>query len=265
MKIKLLSLTIIILSLSLLTNCSSDENRETKESECKILRYNKITTDVYEVQLIYLSSLLIKREHYGNTASESTGTVIYGKLSEDSIVYNSNNTVAKIVYQKNKHYDLFFYQENSKVPYMRENIKVSDNNYTTKWIENIKYDSENRIIQTVGDYENEETEVYKITTNYTYDSNGNLSQVSEINNPLDGNKTEKTINFSNFDSNKNPFRNINIPFVDYRNRAYSKNNYRAYISKSIYKGNISTDFFWETSSYQYNEFGYPLFAEYECR
>jgi hypothetical protein len=264
MKIKLLSLTITILTLFILTNCSSDENRETKESECKILRYNKITTDLYEVQLIYLNSLLVKREHYGNTASGSSGNVIYGKLSEDSIVYNPNNTVAKIVYKKNNHYDLFFYEENSTVPYKRENIKVSDNGYTTKWIENIKYDSKNRILQTIGDYEDDETEVYKITTNYTYDSNHNLLQVSEINNPLDGNKIEKIINFSNFDSNKNPFLNINVPFVDYRNRAYSKNNYRKYISKSIYKENISTDFFWETSSYQYNEFGYPLFAEYEC-
>ncbi len=261
---KLLFLTTTVLSLFLFANCSSENNPEKKESACKILKYNKLAPNIYQAEFVYQNERLIKRQNFGNTASASVGHTIYGKLSEDSIVYNSNNTVEKIIYTKDKRYDIFFYEGNSKLPYRRENIRISDNGYTARWIENIQYDSQNRIIQTIGDYDDEETEIYKITTKYSYDSKGNLSQISETNNPLDGNIVEKITSFYNYDSNKNPFKNINVPFTDYRSKSYSENNYRTLISKSIYKGNTTIEYTWEISSYQYNEFGYPLFAEYEC-
>lgn len=262
---KLLFLTTAVLSLFLLANCSSENNPETQESVCKILKYNKLAGNVYQAEFIYQNGRLFKRQNFGNISSPSDGQNNYGKLSEDSIVYNSNNTVDKIVYKKDKNYDLFFYQENSRLPYKRENVKISDNgSTTTRWIENIQYDSQNRIIQTIGDYDDEETEVYKKTTKYTYDLKGNLSQISETNNPLDGNITEKITSYSNYDSNKNPFKNNSIPFIDYRNRSFSENNYTESISKTIYKGNTTIEDYWDIGSYKYNEFGYPLFAEYEC-
>lgn len=262
---KIFFFTITIPTLFLFASCSSDNNLKKKESVCKILKYNKIAPNIYQAEFIYQNGRLIKRLQFGNIVSPSIGQTIYGKLSEDSIVYNSNNTIAKIVYKKDKLYDLFFYNGNSRLPYKRENIKVSDNgNSTARWIENIQYDSQNRIIQTIGDYDDEQTEVNKKTTKYSYDSKGNLSQVSEINNPLDGNTTETITSYSNYDSSKNPFKNSSIPFIDYRNKSYSENNYRASISKSIYKGDTTIGNFWEISSYQYNEFDYPLFAEYEC-
>lgn len=264
MKKKLLYLTITILSLFLFANCSSDENTETKESTCKILKYDRLALNIYQTEFVYENGRMIKRQNYGNTLPVTTGQTLLGLISEDDILYNQNNNVEKIIYKKDKHYDVFFYEGNSKLPYKRENIKISDDgNYTAKWVENIQYDSQNRIIKTIGGYD-DETENRKITNMYTYDSNGNLSQTSERKTLSDGTTIENIIEFYNYDSNKNPFKNITVPFVDCRTKNYSKNNYRGFIHKSIQEGNTTIGYHWEISSYQYNEFGYPLFAEYEC-
>lgn len=261
MKKKILLFITVILSLLFFENCSTTDELKVEATTCKILKYNKITSDIYELEFVYQNDRIIKRKHYGNILSSTTGQILIGLQSEDSIVYDQNNNVEKIINKKNKEYDIFFYEKNSKMPYKRENFRsVSGSTYVAKWIENIQYNSENKILQTVGNYDDEETEEYKITTLYTYDSNGNLSQVSTLSN---NNTLEKIYTYSNYDSNKNPFKN-NIPFVDFRNKSYSKNNYRAYISKSISKGVETIEDSWETNSYQYNEYGYPLFAVYEC-
>ncbi|WP_294203336.1 hypothetical protein [uncultured Chryseobacterium sp.] len=101
------------------------------------------------------------------------------------------------------------------------------------------------------------------TKTLTYDSDGNLRLIEQIAASNPNYKVE--IKYDNYDSYKNPYANVNVPFEDAFFLRLSKNNYRKY-SKITYSNSYPTGTYEtsEISGYEYNENGYPKFAEYQC-
>lgn len=280
MKNKLASLTATIFLLPFIS-CSSDDALETQTSTCKIVKYNKdLSYDSkynYDAEFVYKNNRMIKRKNYGNILPAETGFIKYGVVSEDSIVYDKNNNVEKIInlesrisndgisiYKIERKYDNFFYSGNSKKPYKRESFTIEiDGKVSSKWIETMRYDSKNRIIQTDG-YSEARPEYRTIQTKFIYDTNGNLEEYSQI--EIYNKSQRGTVDkYSNYDTNKNPFKNITVQFVEYRNLSYSNNNYRTHTSEKIDSEVKDTGIsIWQIDSFVYNENGYPLFAELEC-
>lgn len=249
--------------------CTNDTDNPPQPEvfHCKLLKYGKLATYNNEVQyqngFLYQNDVMTKRLNYGNTLSSSTGMYLFGIQSKDSIVYNSRGNTEKIFYRSNR-YDVFYYEGNSKNPNRREGITVGQNGYIDKWIENITYDTSDRISKTEGYYPDFPGEL-KIKNNYIYDSTGNLNQTIEEKVDINNNIKKTIVTYSNFDTAKNPFKNIDVPFIEYRHLKYSQNNYRKFESITTFNGKLDNFNNWEISAYSYNEYDYPLFGEYECQ
>ena len=146
------------------------------------------------------------------------------------------------------------------------------NNYNdgNSYTKNFKYfyNSSNRIIFIAEKSTNSWGDVYdEGTKTLTYDSDGNLRVIEQANSNLPGYKV--VTKYDNYDSYKNPYANVNVPFEDIFFLRLSKNNYRKYFKTVIYSTNSPNNppapyEISEISDYEYNENGYPRFAEYKC-
>jgi hypothetical protein len=258
---------IVLLFLSLFVfGCSSDGNSEA--TPCRILKYQKIyynNAEYYKTEFVYENDRITKRltKDYFNTFL----------TFEDSICYDSANRVTKIYYDINNpslqtytEHDLFYYNGNSNNAYKRERYRhYTDSGDEYKWIEDISYDTSNRILKTVNTFTyppEDGLDPDTIVKDFTYDTNGNLIKTIEVNDTQYYIQTTTT-NCSNYDSHKNPFRHVKVPFVDIRELQYSINNTQNKEVITEYGNNIpsvST----LTTTYEYNEFDYPRIAEYLC-
>lgn len=239
---------------------------------CKILKYNTYSenggTTLYRTELLWQNNVITHRLNSGNILPSSAGGSLYGLISRDSITYNQNNLVDKIYYGRRgsaiEKYDLFYYNSNNPNPYKRETISTYANGYINTLVEDIVYEN-NKIKKTVG-YLLEEGPLYNPTiTDYTFDANGNLIQSVETSRQsIISDERIETIDYSNYDNHLNPFKNIEVPFVENRHLKYSTNNYRR-IAETVSENNvIVSNYDWEITAYEYNPEGYPLFAEYLC-
>ncbi len=246
-------------------SCSSDESAET--SSCRILKYQKIyynNAEYYKTEFVYENNRITKRlrTDYFNTFL----------IFEDSICYDSANRVTKIYYdidnpamQAYTEHDLFYYNGNSTNAYKRERYRNHTEWGIYVWVENISYDTSNRILNTVKTFTylpeiGLEPDV--MTTDYTYDAIGNLVKTIEVD--VNNNYTRTTtVDRSNYDSHKNPFKHINVPFLEVRDLQYSKSNAQDVVTTIDYGSNTPSVSTWH-SNFEYNEFDYPLIAEYMC-
>lgn len=264
---------IILLGIITLTSCEdplTNNSPQHSNNECKLVKYNKLVNGnaiFYQTQLQYENNFITKRLNYGNIAPSTTGAYVFGLESKDSIVYNVNNLVEKIYYEKKgtatEKYDHFFYQPNNPNPFKRERIRnFQDISYTEKYTEMITYNN-GKIIKTVGSYE--DSPQYLTTKDYTYNTSGNLIKTIEEDHPnLNSFVTVETIDYSKYDTAINPFRSISVPFIENRNLKYSANNCRKISSAKTENGVLSSSSDWEIDNFQYNEHGYPLVGEYLC-
>lgn len=244
---------IMLIGILAFAGCSSDAPKVT--NECKLLKYGKVEiTDpngiftYYQVELVYQNNQIVKRLNYGNIAS----TPVIGLISTDNIFYDSNNRVEKIVYINNIE-DHFYYEGNAINPFKRERWSIHPTK-TYVYIEDITYDTQNRILKTVYYPRLAPTEI--TTTDYTYNSDGNLIEIVE-----DDGLLKTTYYRSNYDTYKNPFATINVPFIENRIYKYSKNNASEFITKAA-DGTIL--YHSSVSGRKYNEFGFPIDCEYLC-
>lgn len=269
--------------------CSSDDDNlppvQQEVFPCKIMKCGQVNifnnsgtidTVMYQVHFEYENDRIIKRLNYGYV-SVSTGFTHWQLKSTDSLVYDDLNRVTRIYYdiyhlgnspvRANDH---FFYDGIANQPFKREHISywVDDPDNIEKLVENIHYDFFGRISNTqlTHIYPDDVPGITETSEkNYAYDESGNL--VTSVENFTYNYMTTtilstSTTNYSNYDSHKNPYRSIKVPFADLRDLNYSYNNplTREYISN--HEGDVSGT---STHTLDYNEHDYPLFAEYECQ
>jgi len=253
----------------LLAGCSHDDGVtpiETNQMDCKVLKYQQfiiLDSILYRKALVYESGKIVQRLNYGDNTSGSAGLGGWGLISTDHIFYNSDNTVSKIEYSPNR-FDLFYYTNGNYYPIKRAFITISDDGYVSKYSENISYDETGRILKTF--YYNDDPNypyLNETTTDYTYDSSSNLAKTVEVYQTRSMTKTT-TVTYSNYDAHKNPFRNINVPFIENRHVQFSKNNYKKISSVTTYQNDETSFYEVENGAFTYNEFDYPIIAEYNC-
>jgi len=252
----------------IISSCSHDDDVnqiELAEINCQVLKYQQLIildSILYRTSLVYEGNKVMQRLNYGNILSGSTGQTRWGLSSFDNIFYNSENKVSKIEYAANR-FDLFYYTDGNPNPFKREYIRISDDGYVSKWSENITYDESGRISNTFF-YADDPNYPYveETTINYIYNSDSNLAKIIEVYR-TSGNTTTTTVDYSEYDSHKNPFKNINVPFIENRPVQFSRNNYKKKHTKTIYTDGetYSSDFEY---GFSYNEYDYPLIAEYNC-
>ncbi|WP_449388114.1 hypothetical protein [Chryseobacterium lineare] len=189
-----------------------------------------------------------------------------------NIEYNSINQPIKIIeptdYNNNQYIEYLSYDNEGRLS--EKNRVLNNYNDGSSYTRNFKYsyDSSNKIILISEKSTTSWGDVYGENTKaLTYDSNGNLRIIEQISTDL---PTVKIVTkYDNYDTYKNPYANVNVPFEDIFFLRLSKNNYRKYSKTTIYTNNspnnppppYETN---EISGYEYNENGYPKFAEYKC-
>ena len=135
---------------------------------------------------------------------------------------------------------------------------------------NISYDSAGRILHTnkaqIVPADVLPTFHHIYDKHYTYDISGNLIQTILIEDHSSAALKTNITNYSNYDSHKNPFRSIKVPFIEIRDVRYSMNNHKYTEWLEGYGDETPTVISWldHYGAYEYNEFDYPTFAIYDC-
>ncbi|MES2409827.1 MAG: hypothetical protein V4535_00135 [Bacteroidota bacterium] len=266
-----------LLIFSFLLSCTNEDDPVTETFPCKIMKCGKSTfqsgigtdpIDYYTTEFVYQNDRIIKRLNYNGYAQLAT---------TDSIAYNSMGHVSGIYYHIHQDdiygetkTELFSYHPNTDKPYRRETrLFLHPWNELRRSIEDIQYDASGRILKTIDSkiFADDLPDFYNITTtDYTYDLSGNLEKfVETVAQNVETTRTT-TYLFSNFDTGKNPFRTLKVPFANFRHLMYSLNNRRAYEITEQYEGMPNPSFHSITTlgNFDYNEYGYPLIAEYQC-
>lgn len=267
-----------IFSILFLFSCKDDDDT-TQEAKCYITKFNKVTIAVtgqqlYSSEYVYNDNRIIKKLNYSLVQNNNSGVPTYEpQLSTTiNIEYNSINQPIKIIepvdYNNNQYIEYLSYDNNGRLS--EKNRVLNNYNDGSSYTKNFKYnyDSSNKIIlisekstTSWGDVYGENTKVL------TYDSNENLRMIEQTTTDL---PTVKIVTkYDNYDTYKNPYANINVPFEDIFFLRLSKNNYRKYSKTTIYTNNSPNNpapsyEISEISGYEYNEHGYPKFAEYKC-
>lgn len=267
-----------IVSILFLFSCNNnDDNDSVQEQKCYITKFNKANIingqQFYTSEYVYDGNLIIKKLDYNivdNTPSGQTSPTYTLQLkSTTEIQYNVVKQPIKIIegvdYNNIQTIDYLQYDSQGR---LSEKNRVStylvDNTSSTK---NFKYtyDSSNRITLIAEKTTDSWGDVYgENTKTLSYDANGNLKEIEQIN---AGNSAFKMVTkYDNYDTYKNPYANVNVPFEDIFFLRLSKNNYRKYSKTTYMNGSPTTPYeTYEISGYEYNENGYPKFAEYRCQ
>lgn len=241
------------------------------EYNAKWIWFGSSTT--YAVHFEYQNNRIIKRHNYGYVGFSLQ---IWAPIGTDSICYDTFGRVTKIYYDITHMntdryvHDEFEYNGLSSQPFLRKKyalwvetntVDVSEESITYDLLGRITHTEENRIAPA------DLPEFYHIIEyDYTYNAAGNLATSVKREQQSYMTTTIITQKFSNYDSHKNPYRGLKVPFIDSRFLAYSPNNYRTIESYEDYEGNEGAPNYSVThyGPTEYNEHDYPLFAIYEC-
>lgn len=260
---------ILLIGISIVS--CSDDDIIPESNNCSLIEYgNTSVHGGYEKRyrnkhkLIYSGEKIVKRINHGNIAP-SSGFYIDGEISRDSLIYDSLGRLWKI-YQtpllENYSYSEFEYTNSNKFPFRRNEIHISNytgSTYKFIYPEDIYYDADNRIIKTVVNYDKPNYE-FNFTTNYEYDTNGNLTK-KDFKETRKEYTSRAITEYSDYDEKNNPF--LSIPLIDFRGVSSSKNNYRWFRILIYYNENLQTSIS-GAYNYEYNDFDYPLIGEYNC-
>lgn len=275
-----ISFYLLILLLSYSCNNSTDLIEEPTEKKCFITKFNLVTIklvgqEFFTSEYIYDSnknlikqldfSIIQSGEVPGNPLPTPTYTT---KLkSTTNIVYDSNNLPIKIIYEpdsynKQKLENLLY--TNGRLSSKEIILTNLNSNLSSKIKYKYYYDVKNRVISVVGEHYNI-LGALDLNENHAvvYDSNDNLQSVTISTATLENYKTTTILEYSKYDTFKNPFKGIQVPFEDYMYIRFSKNNYTKLTKKFIVDNSIysqETEIF----AYSYNENNYPTIAEYKC-
>ena len=262
----------IVLSLVFfISSCSENEDDFFPQPEdeeaiaCKLLAYGaQFNLDgTYE---------LLNRVEYEN--DRIVKRIIGTQYLRDSVVYDDLGRLWKLYktpISDQYSYSVFEYDNPSAtLPVKRWETNINPNSYnpTTTYEEFITYNESNQIAKTVIDhsvtfYNTGETLTENRTTNYIYNSEGNLIKKHFIKTNFDGDTEELIEVYGDYDTYKNPFKNF--PFIDMRGIADSPNNWRHYEYTNYYNGEPGANSGHRTiESYSYNEYDYPEPAIYDC-
>jgi hypothetical protein len=256
--------------------CNQDDNLS-QEQKCYITKFNQTTIkstgqQFYLSEYIYDGNRIIKKLDYhliDNTApGQQTSTYTTQLYRTTEVQYNTLSQPVKIIepayLSDTQSTENLIYDNQGR---LSEKNRVLTN-ITDGSIANVNlkyfYDSGNRIISITEKSVNSLGDIYGESTKMlTYDTEGNLRLIVQTYPSNSNYKTE--IRYDNYDAQKNPYANVNVPFEDIFFLRLSKNNHRKY-SKFTYLNGYPTGTFEtsEISGYQYNEKGYPRFAEYQC-
>lgn len=265
-----------IILIFFLLACNHDDS-SSQEQNCYITKFNQTTIkstgqQFYLSEYVYDGNRIIKKLDYhliDSTApgqQPSTYTTQLYKTTE--VQYNTLSQPVKIIepaylsdIQSTE--NLIYDNQGRLSEKNRVLTNITDGSISTV---NLRYfyDSANRIISiaeksidSLGDISGENTKTL------TYDTDGNLRMIEQMaaSNP----NYKIQIKYDNYDTYKNPYANVNVPFEDVFFLRLSKNNHRKYSKFSYLNGYpTGTHETSEISGYQYNENGYPRFAEYQC-
>lgn len=271
-----------VVSILFLFSCSnSDDDDSTGEQKCYITKFNKVNIklngqEFYTSEYLYNGNQIIKKLEYklvdNSTSGQQYPTYEQQLDRTTEVQYNSLNQPVKIIepltYSNIQTTDYLFYDSLGRLSEKnRINTYIPDNTSSTQ---NFKYsyNSNNKITvitekttDSWGDIYNENIKML------TYDTDGNLRVVEQTN--TNSSIYKVVTKYDNYDSHKNPFANVNVPFEDIFFLRLSKNNYRKYFKTVVYSTSSPTNppapyENSEISGYEYNESGYPRFAEYKC-
>lgn len=266
-----------IISLLFICSCTTDD-QSVQEQKCYITKFNK-TTIKHTGQQFYLSEYgydgnrITKKLDYklidNSTSGQQYPTYVIQPDKTTEVQYNTSLQPIKIIEPINistniQSVDNLVYDSQGRLSEKnRVSTNFTDGSSDTR---NFKYsyNSNNKIILIEEKTTDSFGDVYGETTKtLTYDSDGNLRLIEQIATSSPNYKIQ--IKYDNYDTYKNPYANVNVPFEDIFYLRLSKNNYRKY-SKMTYLNGYPTSTYEtsEISGYEYNENGYPRFAEYQC-
>lgn len=265
-----------VVAILLLFSCNNDdETVQVQEQKCYITKFNKVNIllagqQFYTSEYIYDGNKIIKKLDYSLEQNNTSGPPTYALQLKSTInvEYNSIGQPIKIIesvdYYNNQYIEYLSYDNQGRL--FEKNRVLNNYNDGSGYTKNFKYshDSNNKIsfiaeksIDSWGDIYGENNKTL------TYDTDGNLRVIEQVN---AANPAYKLITkYDNYDTYKNPYANVNVPFEDIFFLRLSKNNYKKY-SKTTYINGYPTSPYEnsEISGYEYNENGYPRFAEYKC-
>lgn len=262
--------------LSAITCQTSDESiEEATEKKCYITKFDKKTISftgqqIYNSELLYNGDKIVAWQDLSWVLTGNQSSSVYEPQIKSVITveYSNNNLPVKIIEPK----DLYGYQYIEYLAFDsfgrisgKERVLTIDNNYESKNVSKYLYDNENKIISVEKkhfDYQNvidniqyetwdyENSNLIKRTITNTYNPNYNVSTV---------------ITYGNYDTQKNPYANVNVPFEQLLPLKFSKNNYRSYSYKNYVNGSLQSYSSEDISDLNYNENGYPTNkADYNC-
>ena len=276
-----MKITTYLLLLFFLFSCntSTDEVLQ-NEKKCYITKFNpviiKVTgQELFTSEYIYDSNNnIIKKLDFsivesGSSPGNPLPIPIYTTelKTTTTIIFNSNNLPFQIIQEP----DLYNNQITENLSYINGRLnskeiitKNLNYNLSSKMKYDYSYDSNNKITSVTGKHY-DAFDTLDLTENQIiiYYLNGNLSSVTKS--TINGNNyTTKTIlEYSNYDTFKNPFKDIQVPFEDYIFIRFSKNNYTKY-SKKYYVNDILQSQETKSFTYNYNENNYPIIAAFKC-
>lgn len=245
---KIVSLLLLFL---IIVSCNSDSNYPTEQKKCLITKYGKIITTeghYFLNEFVYQNDRIIqniKKNGFNN------------QINIEEVEY-TNNLPSKIIINEKNFYSIT-YSNNI----LKEIVKstIFDNGYIMKYI--YKFTFENNKPKKIESYYLDAPNVENTITIFEY-SNNNVSKVIETLTYENEDNVHKEITlYSDFDTNKNPFNNVNVPFLDLLPAIYSANNPRK-IQRFEYFNNEQTSVSEVYSNIEYDLNGLPNFAEYKC-
>ncbi|GAA4162984.1 hypothetical protein GCM10022217_31340 [Chryseobacterium ginsenosidimutans] len=270
-----------IISILFLFSCNNNDDETVQEQKCYMTKFNKAVIALagqqfYTSEYVYDGNRVIKKLEYkliDNSAPGQQYPTYAPQLDRTiEVQYNSANQPIKIIQPldiyNTQTIDYLLYDNQGRLS--EKNIVTEDyaNNFSYTKNAIYSYNSNNQIISISEKTTNNWGDIYNENTkSLTYDTDGNLRVIEQVN---AGNSGYKWVTkYDNYDSYKNPYANVNVPFEDIFFLRLSKNNYRKYFKTMVYTTNSPTNpaapyESSEISGYEYTENGYPKIAEYKC-
>ncbi|KQR92647.1 hypothetical protein ASG01_12160 [Chryseobacterium sp. Leaf180] len=264
----------LFIALIALSACGDNTDEGEKIEKCLVTKFNPATINVtgqslFTSEFIYNSNNdLIKKLDFTIIQSGNSNTYNTELKSTTQIEY-INGKPSKIVGQPDyTNFQTIEYLSYSNGRLSKKeivNTNLTDNLSSKKTFE-YSYNSTDWINSVViKNYDSMNNLDLNGNTAVSYDTNGNvLSVITTTSNPTNPNYETKTvIEYSDYDSYKNPFFNLQVPFEDQFFIRFSPNNYRKY-SRRYFVNNQLINFENKTFTYNYNDKNYPKIAEFKC-
>lgn len=270
-----------IVSILFLFSCNNNDDDPVQEQKCYMTKFNKVTIalagqQLYTSEYVYDgNNKIVKKLDYSLVQNNTSGPPTYEPQLKSTInvEYNSLGQPIRIIQPitsaNTQTIDYLFYDNQGKLS--EKNIVTEDHTDDSNYTKNLKYyyDSNSRIISITEKSTTSWGDIYgENTKTLSYDTTGNLRVIEQVNTNSPG-VAKIVTTYDNYDTYKNPYANVNVPFEDIFFLRLSKNNYRKYLRTVVYTNNSPTNppaayESYEISGYEYNENGYPRFAEYKC-